>query len=167
MEILIAIIVIGVIAGIIQYIVKHKRKGKQPEANSTKNLNIENAYQMKWLLSYNEKEAFFKIKKATDEKGLFLFTKVRLLDLIEPKSGIENYKAYFYKIQAKHVDFVICNSKLVAKMIIELDDSSHNTEERKQRDEFVDIALKQAGYTVIHTKAIDETTTNAIMNYIA
>ena len=63
---------------------------------------------------------------------------------------------YFYKVQAKHVDFVILNEKLVARCIIELDDASHDTEERRRRDEFVDDVLKSVGYQIIHTRAVTE-----------
>ena len=47
--------------------------------------------------------------------------------------------------------------KLVAKYIIELDDNSHNTNERRERDLFVDTILKSAGYKVLRIKGINET----------
>ena len=78
------------------------------------------------------------------------------MDLIEPIKRSPKYKTYFYKIQAKHVDFVLCDKKLMARYIIELDDSSHETENRKQRDAFLDQALSSAGYKIIHVKAITE-----------
>ena len=68
-----------------------------------------------------------------------------------------------YRIQAKHVDFVICDEKLVAKYIIELDDNSHNAPDRIQRDLFVDAVLTKTGYKVLHTRAIDE---NQILRFI-
>ena len=77
--------------------------------------------------------------------GYTIFSKVRLLDLLEPVSG-KNYKSYFYKVQAKHVDFVLLDKKLVARCIIELDDSSHDEKDRKERDSFVDKAVTSVGY---------------------
>lgn len=41
------------------------------------------------------------------------------------------------------------------KAIVELDDSSHNRQDRKERDDFVDLILRSVGYKVIHTKYID------------
>ena len=70
--------------------------------------------------------------------------------------GNKKYKTYFYKVQAKHVDFVLCDSKLVARYIIELDDSSHDTESRRARDAFVDEVVKSVGYKIIHTRAITD-----------
>jgi len=83
-------------------------------------VDYKNGYKSKWMFSYHEKDAFTKIKAITDEMGLFLFAKVRLFDLIEPKEGIENKTAHQWKIQAKHVDFVICDKKLVASVIAEI-----------------------------------------------
>lgn len=119
-------------------------------------LAIRGAYQKKWLFSYNEKDAYKKLKPIADELGLTIFAKVRLLDLLEPKKGIEKYKTYFYKVQAKHVDFVLCDEKLVARYVIELDDSSHDTDERQQRDRFVDEVLNSVGYKIIHTREITD-----------
>jgi hypothetical protein len=112
------------------------------------------SYKQKWLFTYNEKEAYRKIKEITDNLDMHLLAKVRLLDLVEPKKDCENYKGAFWKIQAKHVDFVVCDSKLVARTIIELDDSSHKQQARQERDDFVDKALRSSGYRVIHIEAI-------------
>jgi very-short-patch-repair endonuclease len=125
------------------------------KAKSQQETDYSTAYQPKWLFSYNEKDAYKKLKEITDKNGLYIFAKVRLYDLIEPKKGINKYKTAQNKIQAKHVDFVICNEKLVAKIIIELDDQSHNTTARQSRDKFVDDVLNATGHHVIRLKAVD------------
>lgn len=127
-----------------------------PEETNEIELNISGAYQKRWMFTYNEKGAYHKLKSIADELGYIVFAKVRLLDIVEPRKGIEKYKTYFYKIQAKHVDFVLCDQKLVARYIIELDDSSHDTQARKERDEFVDQVLESVGYKIIHTRAITD-----------
>ena len=119
-------------------------------------LPIVGAYQKKWLLTYNEKDAFKKIKAVTDEIRCYTFSKVRLLDLLEPVKGNTKYKTYFYKVQAKHVDFVLCDDQLRAKFVIELDDSTHDRPDRIERDRFVDSVLTSAGYKVLHTRTVDE-----------
>ena len=81
---------------------------------------------------------------------------------MEPRNDDPKYITLFYKIQAKHVDFVICDQNLYVKAILELDDNSHNQTERKKRDEFVDQILKDVGYTVIRTRSITEDTLNQI-----
>lgn len=59
-----------------------------------------------------------------------------------------------YKIQAKHIDFLICDKNMHIKEIIELDDSSHDNKDCKGRDQFVDLILHSVGYKVIHTKYV-------------
>lgn len=114
--------------------------------------NYKDFYEPKWLLTYNEKDAFKLIYKVALDKGYFVFTKVRLLDLIQPRKH-QNQK-YLWKIQAKHVDFVICNEKLVARWIIELQDSSHKTPNRVERDLFVLDILNACGYKVLQTYSV-------------
>lgn len=161
------IFIVAAFFGFIFFVIKSNRKKRPPISrpgvevienplNADTQLPIAGAYQKKWLLTYNEKDAFKKIKAVSDEIGCYTFSKVRLLDLLEPVKGNAKYKTYFYKVQAKHVDFVILNEKLVARCIIELDDSSHDTEEQMRRDEFVDEVLKSVGYQIIHTSAVTE-----------
>ena len=128
-----------------------KRTNRDP---ADKKLPISGAYKSKWLFSMNEKETFRKLKEITDPMDCYLFTKVRLLDLVEPISGNKNYRTYMNKIQSKHVDFVICDKKLVARCIIELDDSSHKRQDRKERDTFVDEVLQSTGYQIIHVEGV-------------
>ena len=94
------------------------------------------------------------MKVVADKYNLHIIAKVRLADLVEVDNYLTGnaFNKYFWKIQAKHVDFVLCNpSNLAVIAILELDDSSHNTSERTERDDFVDKVLKKCGYNVIHT----------------
>lgn len=75
------------------------------------------------------------------------------------------YRSYFNKVQAKHVDFVLCDKKMVARIIIELDDSSHNRPDRQARDSFVDEILENVGYKVIHTWAITDNLKSQLAGY--
>lgn len=138
----------------------NKSKGT-PTEEEKKPLPVEGAYKKRWILTYNEKDAYRELQKYAGEIGYTVFSKVRLLDLLEPVSG-KNYRSYFYKVQAKHVDFVLLDEKLVARCIVELDDSSHNAENRKARDQFVDEVVKSVGYKIIHTRAVTPETIRQI-----
>lgn len=133
-----------------------KENGSDVVENAEHSLPVEGAYQKSWLFTYNEKDAYNKLQPIAEELGYTVFAKVRLLDLLEPTKGNPKYKTYLYKIQAKHVDFVLCDAKLVARYIIELDDNSHETENRKKRDDFVDKVVTSVGYKIIHVKAITD-----------
>lgn len=142
---------------ILKLILSQKTKTQNKEREERKPLPVEGAYKKRWLLTYNEKDAYKKLLDAASEVGYTIFSKVRLLDLLEPVSG-KNYKSYFYKVQAKHVDFVLLDKKLVARCIIDLDDSSHDEKDRKERDSFVDKAVTSVGYKIIHTRTVTDET---------
>ena len=117
---------------------------------------IKTAYSPKWMFTLNEKRAYYKLNEIANKHNLIVFAKVRLFDLVTPQRYHPKYKTNLYKIQAKHVDFVLTKSNLVARYIIELDDSSHEQPDRKERDIFVDNVLTACGYKVLHTKEIKE-----------
>ena len=116
---------------------------------------LRHAYQPRPLFSAHERAAYKALREMTDELGLVLFVKVRLLDLAEPKPRHRKYQLYLNKVSAKHVDFVVCNAKSEPKLVIELDDFTHDTPSRMARDEFVDTVLESCGYGVVHTRNID------------
>lgn len=127
---------------------------KEPEYK-VQDIDYKTAYQPKYLLTKNEWYQYKKLKEIADVKGYVICPKVRLLDIIEPRKGEKKYKTLFYKIQAKHVDFVICDKDMHIKAIIEIDDNSHDEQDRKERDTFVTSILQSVGYKVIHTRYID------------
>lgn len=137
-----------------------RKKKNTPLKDSSKKLELTRAYQPRPFFSPHEKDAYHKLKEIADRRGYIVFAKVRLLDLLEPVKNHPNYRTLFNKVQAKHVDFVLCNYEMVPYIVIELDDSSHDTLRRKERDQFVDEVLTQCGYRIIHTREI----TNNILN---
>ncbi len=131
-----------------------KKKADTAAANELDQIDYTQAYQARYLLTRNEWQQYKKLRELTDPMGLIVCPKVRLLDLVEPRKGEKKYKTLLYKIQAKHVDFVICDQDLHIKAILELDDGSHDSQDRKDRDEFLDKVLTGTGYKVIHTRYI-------------
>lgn len=131
-----------------------RRKKPASSKKSDKKLKLAGAYQARPFFSQHEKDAYRKLKDIADRRGYIVFSKVRLLDLLEPVRNHPNYRTLFNKIQAKHVDFVLCNYELAPYIVIELDDSSHDAPSRKERDRFVDEALTECGYRIIHTREI-------------
>lgn len=119
-------------------------------------------YQRKYLLTKNEYGEYKKLREYATQKHLIICPKVRLLDIIEPRHGRKDYTTLMRKIQSKHVDFVICDENLYIQAILELDDSSHDQQDRKARDLFVDEILTSVGYKVIRTRSITEQTLNGI-----
>lgn len=130
------------------YIAEEKIEKKKEE------IDYSQAYQRKYLLTKNEWHEYKKLKELAAGKGLQVCPKIRLYDLIEPRKNREDYKVLKWKIQAKHVDFVLADKDLYIKAIVELDDGSHDTQARQERDIFVDQILTACGYKVIRTRSI-------------
>jgi hypothetical protein len=69
-----------------------------------------------------------------------IFGKVRVADVVEPKAGLTRsaHQKAFNRISAKHFDFLLCDKEdLSVACAIELDDGSHNSKRRQERDEFL------------------------------
>ena len=120
----------------------------------TKTKKLDLNYVAAPLLTQNEKNAFRILLSFCKEHDLLIFTKVRLIDLAQPKKGAADYATLRNKVIQKHVDFVICDEDVNVKLIIELDDSSHSRPDRRERDQLVDEVLHRVGYKVIHTNGI-------------
>ena len=75
---------------------------------------------------------------------------------MEPKTGLgrsARQKA-FNKISAKHFDFLLCDKEdLSVACAIELDDGSHNSKRRQERDEFLKGVCEAAGVPLIQIPA--------------
>lgn len=78
---------------------------------------------------------------------------VRISDLVYVKRPHENQGAR-NRIDRKHVDFLICETKTMdPKLVVELDDQSHQRKDRQDRDEFVDEVFRIAGIPIVHIPA--------------
>lgn len=85
-----------------------------------------------------------------------IYAKARLGDVIQPKKGLTKsaFATALNKVNRKHVDFVICRKNDCEVLgVIELDDRSHQREDRRKRDQFVDMALEAAGIPILHFSA--------------
>ncbi len=103
------------------------------------------------LLSPTEHRFYHALRIAVRSEAI-VFVKVRLADLVECIDGVADH--HFRRIAQKHLDFVLCHAnscRVIAA--IELDDASHLTAERRERDRFVDEVLASAGILLIHHPA--------------
>lgn len=133
----------------------HYRRPHNQYTNKPNNTakSYQNNYQATPFLTQNELKNYRTLNEAAMRKGYMVNCKVRLADIVKPRNDPQ-YMANFSRIKAKHVDFVIVDQNMRIKAIIELDDSSHDRADRKQRDQFVDSILRECGYKVIHTRYI-------------
>src|SRR5438132_1702027 len=96
-------------------------------------------------LPYSKKNYFFSAAERSFYEILrrlapnhALFAKVRLADVIYVDKRTTSRQADLNRICSKHVDSLLCDSNLAPVVAIELDDSSHDGEDRQSRDSFID-----------------------------
>lgn len=130
---------------------------KQKEASSEPQIKnkqpVEPLYKRKYLLTKNELYFYKELKAVADKLNLSVLAKIRMADLVEPKSGGKKYYQEFAKIKAKHVDFALCSPEnLYIQLLIELDDNSHNSQSVSDRDNFVETVYRATGYKLYRAK---------------
>jgi hypothetical protein len=96
-------------------------------------------FRRKYLLSKTE-HLFYEILREV-VKGQVILAKVRLADLVYTNDRHEKWLSNFRRVSQKHIDFVICDHELKPAIAIELDDPSHQRDDRQRRDRDVDRIL--------------------------
>ena len=156
-----AIIIVAVAVGIV--VRDLKTKNGQPDEDIEKL-----PYRRKFLLTKNEYWFYKSLKEIADKYGFAVLAKIRFADLVEVSAEADKkeYMKYFGKIKSKHIDFILCKKdNLYPELLIELNDSSHNTEDRIKRDEFIKKIAEKVGYKMVFvsgTQNLEETIIKAL-----
>ncbi|MCX6029739.1 MAG: DUF2726 domain-containing protein [Chloroflexi bacterium] len=97
------------------------------------------------LFTYRER-VFFQALLEDISGQYVVFAKVRLGDVLFLANEPGNRKYHNNQIQCKHLDFVLCARGTYKPLLaIELDDSSHDKYDHRERDEFKDKICADAG----------------------
>lgn len=97
--------------------------------------------------------SFFHVLSSVVGPDHYVFPKVRLSDVLFVSRSDESL-ALFNRINQKHLDFLICSREGMRPVLgVELDDSSHWRQDRRERDEFVDQAFEAAGLRLARVPA--------------
>jgi hypothetical protein len=84
--------------------------------------------------------------------GHTVFAKVRLADLIDAHEWHYDHDTNFYRVCAKHIDFLICDAASRPRVAVELDDASHQRPERKARDREFDQLFKAVCFPLLRVR---------------
>lgn len=87
------------------------------------------------LCSENERKFFVVLRSVLPDEYI-IHCQTSLLAVVKPVNFKDMSRTW-----AKRVDFVVTDAYTNIVAVIELDDSSHNSEKRKKRDHYVDHAL--------------------------
>jgi hypothetical protein len=99
-----------------------------------------------------------------------IFGKVRVADVMEPKTGLSRSarQSAFNRISGKHFDFLLCDKEdLSVICAIELDDRSHQSKGRHQRDEFLQGVCEAAGVPLVQVPAMSGYVIDSVKRLIA
>ena len=100
----------------------------------------------KKALSQPEQILYFRLVQALPEH--IVLAQVQLSRLLGVKKG-NNYQAWFNRINRMSADFVVCNKDTSIVAVIELDDATHQKEDRQAADAKKDKALASAGIRIV------------------
>lgn len=141
------LLIIAVVAALVA------RKAKSPERADAAQPDL---YYLKKSLFSPAERSFAGVLESLNYEGVAIAHKVRLADIFGVKKGLQrgDRQRAFNRISAKHVDFLLIQRTDGRPLLgIELDDSSHEEEERAARDSFVDAVFSSAGLPVLHVTA--------------
>ena len=139
---------IFIIIILILYIIINKITNKSQNINNINdNENYKIFYKPKrYLITKNELNFYKVLTEIANELDLIIFAQVSLYNIIKIKENLD-YKTeikYFNKIASKSIDFVLADKKdCRIKLCIELDDLTHNRQDRIKRDKFINELFKE------------------------
>ena len=106
------------------------------------------------VMSPAERSFFGILEEAVDRSKYYIFPQAPLASLVYVQKGTASYLRHQNRIMSKVVDFILCSRDTVTPVLaIELDDSSHERDDRKERDAFVDGVMDKVGLPILHVKA--------------
>jgi hypothetical protein len=98
----------------------------------------------RYLMTLAEHDCYKLLLRGLGDK-YFIFAQVHLPQIVTEKMSRQNWTAARWHIDRKSVDFVIASRDTVSPLLaIELDDWSHNREDRQERDREVERILEEA-----------------------
>lgn len=107
-------------------------------------------YQKRTRLVTKAEMRFFRALQLAVQDDWLIFVMVRVADVLTLPEGTPNRRAWFNRIAAKHVDFVLCDpATLEPRLAIELDDATHQRPDRIERDRFLNEAFHAAGLPLL------------------
>ncbi|MFA5228593.1 MAG: DUF2726 domain-containing protein [Candidatus Paceibacterota bacterium] len=131
-----------IIVGFVFYIKYREQKSREGK---------ELPYKKKGELMTKAEKEFFDVLEKVVNNRYYIIPQVKISNLAVV-SGTKNYKTYLNKIDRKTVDFVLFDKQFLPILVIELDDSSHDSEIRKERDRFVNRIMNKIELKIIHIR---------------
>lgn len=122
-------------------------------------------YRRKEQLMTNYEAKFFRRLEKVAGDRYYIFPQVHLSSILDHKVKGQDWRAALSTIQRKSVDYVLCSREdLRITYAIELDDSSHDQDERVDRDRTVERILADSGVVLVRFRNSNEMSDEEIKN---
>lgn len=120
------------------------------DKSKQKTTSFEYRYTRKdFFMSRAEHECYDVLIKAVGH-NYYVFAQVHLPTIVSHAVKGQNWQGALSHINRKSVDFVLCDKSYISpKLAIELDDKSHQQEDRKTRDQELERILAEAGIPLL------------------
>ena len=139
-------------------IISYSSKVAKPTNNNK--LGYGNTCQARALLTRYEWIAYETMKPIADKYNLIICPKVRMINIVEPLNTQDD--SLRNELTKEYIDFVICNRSMRVIGVVQLDNIKIDNVQ-KLRNNFIDRALNDVGYIVVHTHNVTEQTLNPII----
>ncbi|HMP79517.1 MAG TPA: DUF2726 domain-containing protein [Pirellulaceae bacterium] len=127
-------IVLAALAALLRLVVPHRRL----------------PYQKRSRLVTKAELRFYRALLRSAQDDFLVFSMVRVADLLLVPESTPQRRLWLNRIVGKHIDFVLCDpGTLEPKLAIELDDATHQREDRAARDQFLNQAFEAAGLPLL------------------
>lgn len=104
----------------------------------------------RYLLTIPEK-SFFDLLSGAVSDDIYICPQVCFGGVLNVTATAREYQSHWNRVQAKRIDFLLCDKRTLTPLVaVELDDSSHDSPNRIERDNFVDEACASAGLAILH-----------------
>lgn len=151
--ILIVLLVVVIVVAVLGTILKGRRATAAPaedDGDDAARPDVTGYVKRPYLFTSAE-FAFYKALRPAVGDRFTILVKVRIADLIDVERGAGKRQAKLNRIMKKHVDFVLCDPRtMVPTLVIELDGSSHEADDRRERDALVDAIYAAVGLPCLH-----------------
>jgi len=109
-------------------------------------------YQLIGPLFTPAERSFLAVLNSILKEDVHILGKVRVADILKPLKGLKRseWQKAFNKISSKHFDFVLSNKNDLSLIcVVKPNNKSHNTKQRKERDDFLEKACEAASLPLI------------------
>ena len=112
-------------------------------------------YNRKYAIMTEREQKFYEKLKLICGDSILIFPQIHLSNLFFHNVKGQNFKAAFKFINKLSVDFVLVDSRNYKTLLaIELDDATHNEQERIRRDLIVNDIFKKANFPLLRVDSI-------------